>query len=110
MSKLTLLLLLALPACTSQEQMAERHAAIVQAQANAMSQIENHCTSIGLTTGSGAYVDCLRDAAKDRGLTLVESGKEKQITVVSANIGFPYTGGSDTQSSRNASSHGAPSP
>ena len=89
MNKLTLLLCLALPACASQEQMAERHAAMLQAQANAMSQIDGHCTSTGLAPGSRAYVDCLRAAASEKGYALVASADEKQLSLEPANKGNP---------------------
>jgi len=97
MRKLTLLLFLALPACGSQQQMAERHAAIVQADTAAMSRIEGHCTSTGLTPGTQAYVDCLRVAASENGYALVASADEKQMTVVPANKGIPEYATSPSQ-------------
>ena len=85
MSKLTLLLFLVLPACGSQQQMAERHAAILQTRAAVMSQVDGHCTSTGLVPGSQAYVDCLRITAKSRGYTLVDSGDRKEFTLMAEN-------------------------
>jgi len=92
MRKLTFLLFLVLPACGSPEQMAARHAAIVQANANAMSRIDGHCTSTGLTPGTEAYVDCLKVTASENGYALVALADEKQLSVVPANKGIPgYT-------------------
>jgi len=68
MNKLTLLLLLVLPACVSQEQLAE-------SRAKRLSYAEDVCHGRGVTPGSDDYLKCVQGVGKLYGYRLVSDGQ-----------------------------------
>jgi len=67
MSKLTLLVLLVLPACVSQEQLAE-------SRAKRLSYAEDVCHRRGVTPGSDDYLKCVQGVGTVYGYRLVSDG------------------------------------
>ena len=68
MNKLTLLVLLLLPACVSQEQLAE-------SRAKRLSYAEGVCHRRGVTPGSDEYLKCVQGIGKVYGYRLVSDGQ-----------------------------------
>ena len=68
MNKLTLVLLLALPACVSQEQ-------IAQGRARSLAHAESVCQARGATPVSRDYLKCVQSAGSRLGYKLVSDGQ-----------------------------------
>ncbi len=68
MNNLTLLVLLALPACVSQEQLAE-------SRATRLSYAEDVCHRRSVAPGSDNYLKCVQGVGKLYGYSLVSDGK-----------------------------------
>jgi hypothetical protein len=75
MNKLTLLLLLALPACVSQEQLA-------QERARTLARAEGVCQRLGVTADNPYYKKCLQSNAGDYGYKLVSDSNGQLAFVV----------------------------
>jgi hypothetical protein len=67
MNKLALLLLLALPACVSQEKLTQERADKNQARVDALSQIESACAEDQVLPGTVKYRNCLQSQANKEG-------------------------------------------
>jgi hypothetical protein len=80
-NKLALLLLLALPACASQERLAQERAEKDQHRAELLSQIEAACASAGYTPGTHTYLNCLHSQAGKEGYAMVVAANGSQATL-----------------------------
>ena len=85
MKKLTLLLLLVLPACATQEQLAD-------SRARALSRAEDVCQGRGLTPDSLGYRQCLQSVGASHGYTLASDG-QLAFVVPDPNAGPGRVGG-----------------
>ena len=86
MNKLTLLVLLLLPACVSQEQLAD-------SRTHALAHAEDVCQGRGVAPGTDAYLKCLRQLGADRGYRLVSDGQQLAFVVPDPNSGKGRIGG-----------------
>ena len=82
MNKLTLLLLLALPACVSREQLA-------QSYSKALANTEASCQRRGFVPNTPDYMKCLQNGAKYRGYALVPNSNGQLAFVVPDPNGGP---------------------
>jgi hypothetical protein len=74
MNKLTLVLLLLLPACVSQEQLA-------QSRELALARAESICQGRGIAPGNSDYLKCVQSIGKDRRYELVPEGEKLAFIV-----------------------------
>jgi len=85
-NKLTFLLPLVLPACVSQQQLA-------QSRAERLAYSEGICRGRGVAPNTPAYLKCLQEVGKDYGYELISDGQQLAYAVPPplGGIGRPRT-------------------